>query len=105
MTGSSATTTAAATSSVSFRPRPLGAGYAILVDHENQPDMVTAIEERIGQAVGLAVYRQRSYLLIAHSPDVQGAASTLQVLSDKKISSFIVDSQEVVMLTPDVSNP
>jgi hypothetical protein len=53
--------------------------------------------------VGLAVYRQRAYLLIAYSPAVEGAVSTLTVLSGYGISGFIVDSQQVMMLTPAVA--
>ncbi len=75
----------------------------MLVDYQLQPESAIAIQRQIGQAVGLAVYRQRSYLLIAHSPNVDGAASTLSVLSGLGIPGFIVDSQETVMLTPAVA--
>jgi hypothetical protein len=86
-----------------YAPQPLGKGFAVLVDYQYQPESAIAIQRQIGQAVGLAVYRQRSYLLIAQSPDVGGAASTLSVLSSLNIPGFIVDSQEVVMLTPAVA--
>ncbi|HSM81227.1 MAG TPA: hypothetical protein VLS96_06055 [Nodosilinea sp.] len=86
-----------------YSPQPLGAGFAVLVDYQYQPESAIAIQRQIGQAVGLAVHRQRSYLLIAHSPSVEGAASTLTVLSTLNIPGFIVDSQEVVMLTPAVA--
>lgn len=83
----------------SYSPRALGSGYAVLVDYQDRPESAADIQRRIGQAVGLAIYRQRPYLLIAHSPDMQGAASTLAALSSKSIPGFIVDSQGVVMLT------
>ncbi|WP_156119679.1 hypothetical protein [Leptolyngbya sp. KIOST-1] len=86
-----------------YAPQPLGAGFAVLVDYQYQPESAIAIQRQIGQAVGLAVHRQRSYLLIAHSPDVDGAASTLTVLTSLNIPGFIVDSQDVVMLTPAVA--
>ncbi len=86
-----------------YAPQPLGAGFAVLVDYQYQPESAIAIQRQIGQAVGLAVHRQRSYLLIAQSPDVDGAASTLAVLSSLNIPGFIVDSQEVIMLTPAVA--
>ncbi len=86
-----------------YAPQPLGSGFAVLVDYQLQPESAIAIQRQIGQAVGLAVYRQRSYLLIAHSPNVDGAASTLAVLSSLSIPGFIVDSQETVMLTPAVA--
>lgn len=94
-TGQPATTTG----NLTYAPRALGNGFAVLVDYQNRPETAAEIQRSIGQAVGLAVYRQRPYLLIAHSPDVQGAASTLSVLSNKSISAFIVDSQGVMMLT------
>ncbi|NMF82570.1 hypothetical protein [Nodosilinea sp. P-1105] len=86
-----------------FAPQPLGEGFAVLFDYQYQPETAIAIQQQIGQAVGLSVYRQRSYLLIAYSPDVEGAASTLSVLSGYGIPAFIVNSQEVVMLTPAVA--
>lgn len=95
-----ATTQAAPTA---YAPQPLGTGFAVLVDYQYQPEAAIAIQRQVGQAVGLAVHRQRSYLLIAHSPDVAGAASTLSVLTGLNIPGFIVDSQEVVMLTPAVA--
>ncbi|MGB3309719.1 MAG: hypothetical protein WBG32_24035 [Nodosilinea sp.] len=89
--------------STAYAPQPLGTGFAVLVDYQYQPESAIAIQRQVGQAVGLAVHRQRSYLLIAHSPDVDGAASTLAVLNSLNIPGFIVDSQDVVMLTPAVA--
>ena len=94
---------AAVPSSGQFTPYPLGAGYAVLVDHQNQPEVAFAIQQQVGQAVGLAVYRQRTYVLIAHSQEGQGAISTLEVLKNRDIPGFIVDSREVVMLTPAIA--
>lgn len=91
------------TAPTAYAPQPLGTGFAVLVDYQYQPESAIAIQRQVGQAVGLAVHRQRSYLLIAHSPDVGGAASTLSVLTGLSIPGFIVDSQEVVMLTPAVA--
>jgi hypothetical protein len=88
-----------------YAPQPLGTGFAVLVDYQFEPESAIAIQRQVGQAVGLAVHRQRSYLLIAHSPNVEGAASTLAVLTSLNIPGFIVDSQEVVMLTPAVALP
>ncbi|MBD2109881.1 MULTISPECIES: hypothetical protein [unclassified Nodosilinea] len=104
--GTPATATPPATTQsapTAYAPQPLGTGFAVLVDYQYQPESAIAIQRQVGQAVGLAVHRQRSYLLIAHSPDVAGAASTLSVLTSLNIAGFIVDSQEVVMLTPAVA--
>jgi hypothetical protein len=73
------------------------------VDYQYDPEAAVAIQDQVGQAVGLAVHKQRSYLLIAYSPDIEGAASTINVLSSYGISGFIVDSREVVMLTPAIA--
>lgn len=88
---------------LAYAPQALGLGYAVLVDYQYQPELAQAIQRQVGQAVGLVVYRQRAYLLIAYSPAVEGAVSTLRVLSDYGISGFIVDSQQVIMLTPAVA--
>ncbi|HIK44595.1 MAG TPA: hypothetical protein IGR64_06860 [Leptolyngbyaceae cyanobacterium M65_K2018_010] len=90
---------------LAYAPQPLNDGFAVLVDYNYQPEMAKSIQQKVGQAVGLAVYQQRPYLLIAYSPDIAGAASTLTVLSGLGISGFIVDSLQVVMLTPAVVVP
>lgn len=99
----STTSTPRATTPVAFAPQPLNTGFAVLVDYQYQPETARSVQRQIGQAVGLAVYRQRPYLLIAYSPNLEGAATTLQVLGGYGISGFIVDSREVVMLTPAVA--
>lgn len=95
----------APSASVAYGPQFLGTGFGVLVDYQYQPEVANSIQRRTKQAVGLAVYRQRPYLLIAYSPNVEGAVSTLTVLKGYGISSFIVDSREVVMLTPAVTVP
>ncbi len=91
--------------SVAYTPQSLGTGFGVLVDYQYQPEIAKSIQRQVKQAVGLAVYRQRPYLLIAYSPNIDGAVSTLTVLKGYGISSFIVDSREVVMLTPAVAGP
>ena len=97
-------TTPGTTSTTGFSPQPLGEGFAVLVDYQYDPETALAIQEQVGQAIGLAVHRQRAYLLIAYSPDIEGAASTINVLSGYGVSGFIVDSREVVMLTPAIAS-
>jgi len=88
-----------------FAPQYLGTGYAVLIDYQYRPETATEVEAQIGQSVGLAVFRQRAYLLVAHSSDPQGAITTLSILTDLGIAGFIVDSREAVMLTPAVTAP
>jgi hypothetical protein len=101
--GPTSPTPAANSPTLAYAPQALGSGYAVLVDYQYQPELAQAIQRQVGQAVGLAVYRQRAYLLIAYSPAVEGAVSTLTVLGNYGISGFIVDSQQVMMLTPAVA--
>lgn len=90
-------------SQLAYAPQPLNTGYAVLVDYNYQPEMARTIQRQVGQSVALAVFRQRPYLLIAYSPNLEGAASTMSVLGGFGIPGFIVDSREVVMLTPAVA--
>jgi hypothetical protein len=102
-TGTSSPTTTATGTPRTYAPQPLNPGFAVLVDYNYQPEIARSIQQQVGQSVGLAVYRQRPYLLIAYSPNLEGAASTMTVLGGYGISGFIVDSREVVMLTPAVA--
>lgn len=88
-----------------FRPQYLGTGYAVLVDYQYRPETAAEVEAKIGQSVGLAVFRQRAYLLVAHSGAPEGAITTLSILADLGIAGFVVDSREAVMLTPAVTTP
>ncbi|MEO1068771.1 MAG: hypothetical protein AAFW95_06565, partial [Cyanobacteria bacterium J06638_6] len=80
-TGTAPSTSSPAAAPTAYSPQPLGTGFAVLVDYQYQPEAAIEIQRQVGQAVGLAVHRQRAYLLIAHSPNVEGAASTLSVLT------------------------
>ncbi|WP_008319274.1 hypothetical protein [Leptolyngbya sp. PCC 6406] len=85
-----------------YAPQLLGEGYAVLVDYGTDPAIASAIQSTLGKPVGLAVYRQRPYLLAIYSGDVQTAAATLQQLSGR-VTAFMVDSSEVVLLAPTVA--
>lgn len=85
-----------------YTPQLLGEGYAVLVNYNNNPATAQEAQELLGTPVGLAVYRQQPYLLASHSPDAATAAETLQILSGSRLTAFIVDSSDVVLLTPAV---
>ncbi|WP_137454977.1 hypothetical protein [Halomicronema hongdechloris] len=87
----------------SYQPEPLGAGYAILVDYANQPQVATEVRSLLGQPVGLVVYQQRPYLLAQQSNDPEAATALLRRLSDAGLASFIVSGLEVMVLTSEVA--
>ncbi|MEO0986849.1 MAG: hypothetical protein AAFY20_15035 [Cyanobacteria bacterium J06639_14] len=90
---------------VGYDPQLLGEGYAVLVDYANNPAVAKQLQQTLNQPVGLAVYEQQPFLLAAQSIDPQAAAQVLQTLSNDRYGAFIVDSSEVVLLSPGVATP
>ncbi|MCC5898396.1 MAG: hypothetical protein JJU32_10830 [Phormidium sp. BM_Day4_Bin.17] len=86
-----------------FNPQPLEAGYAILVDYFNQPDVARELQRATNRSVGLVSYGQRPYLLVGYSRDEAEANALLQRLSEQGFWTMVVDSQRVMVLTPQVS--
>ncbi len=85
-----------------YQPRRLGAGYAVLVDYSNQPEIAATVGQVV-RPVGLAVYQQRAYLLADYTGDADSAAATLQRLSDAQLTAILVDAQQVVRLSAEVA--
>jgi hypothetical protein len=90
--------------SVVYDPQPLAAGYAVLVDYFNRPEVATDVQQALGSQVGLVSYGQRPYLLALHTSDAAVANSVLQRLSDRNFLALVVDSRRVVLLTPAVAS-
>lgn len=90
---------------VAYDPQLLGEGYAVLVDYANDPAVAKQLQQTLNQSVGLAVYEQQPFLLVIQSPDPRVAAQTLQALSNDRYGAFIVDSSEVVLISPGVATP
>lgn len=84
-----------------YQPQRLQAGYAVLVDYGNRPEIATSVSQLV-RPVGLAVYQQKPYLLAEFASDPITAAATLQRLSDANLSAVLVDAQQVVRLTTNV---
>lgn len=84
-----------------YQPQRLEAGYAVLVDYGNRPEIATSVSQLV-RPVGLAVYQQKPYLLAEFASDPAIAAATLQRLSDANLSAVLVDAQQVVRLTTNV---
>ena len=85
-----------------YQPQRLGAGYAVLVEYGDRPEVATAVGQVV-RPVGLAVYQQRSYLLADYTGDADSAAITLQRLSDAQLAAILVDAQQVVRLSTEVA--
>lgn len=80
-----------------YQPTLLGAGVAVLVDYQQNPDIGRDLAQQ--GDVGLAVYLQQPYLLVMHTTDSSAAAAKLQQLVDSGLTSFLVDGQQVIRLT------
>ncbi|MEL7353230.1 MAG: hypothetical protein AAF171_26740 [Cyanobacteria bacterium P01_A01_bin.116] len=85
-----------------YQPVQLGSGYAVLVDYGNRPEVGAAVSQ-VTRPVGLAVYRQKPYLLAQYTGDAASAATTLQRLYDAQLSAILVDSEEVVRLSSEIA--
>jgi hypothetical protein len=85
-----------------YQPHRLAAGYAVLVDYGNRPELATTVGQVV-RPVGLAVYRQRAYLLADYTSDANSAAVTLQRLNDAQMAAIVVDAEEVVRMSEEVA--
>ena len=88
---------------VAYNPQPLGTGYAVLVNYADRPEVAAELSKAIAHSVGLAVYNQRPYLLAIQTADQAAAMALLKTLSDRGFTAEMVDSQQVVLLTPAVA--
>lgn len=88
-----------------FDPKPLGPGYAVLVNYGNQPETAAKVQQVVGQQVGLVSYRQSPFLLALYTTDADAAYTTLQTLSDRGFWASLVDSRRVMLLRQPVATP
>ncbi len=87
-----------------YNPKPLGTGYAVLIDYFNQPELADRVQQALRKDVGLVSYGQRPYLLALHTSNQKDATDTLKALSDRGFWVMVVDSQKVTLLRSQVSN-
>ncbi|MCL1474850.1 hypothetical protein [Argonema antarcticum] len=85
-----------------YNPKPLGTGYAVLIDYFNQPELAERVQQALGKNVGLVSYGQRPYLLALHTSNQKDATDTLKALSDRGFWVMVVDSQKVTLLRSQV---
>lgn len=95
--------TTLSTNSLAYNPRPLGEGYAVLVDYLNNPDIAAQVQQLLGSNVGLVSYSQRPYLLAMYTTSERKANSILRKLSDRGFWSMVVDGRRVMLLRTAVS--
>ena len=86
-----------------YEPQLLEEGYAVLVDYADRSDIAIAVQDAIGESVGLAVYRQTPYLLVSHSDSARDAGKILTSLVESDFNAMIVDSRLVIQMTPAVA--
>lgn len=98
--GTPSTTTGTANSI--YSPQPLGAGYAVVVQYFNRPEVAADVQQLTSQPVGLVAYEQRPFLLAAYTTDANAATAVLRLLSEKGFTAAIVDSRRAILLTPAV---
>lgn len=85
-----------------FAPKPLGSGYAVLVNYANRPEVAADVQQVTSQPVGLVSYNQRPFLLATHTTDPTAATAVLQSLNDRGFNAILIDSRSAVLLTPAV---
>lgn len=87
-------------STLADTPKPLGEGYAVLVEYFNRPETATQVQEFLKSDVGLTSYAQRTYLLAVHTSDQAQATETLKRLSARGFYALLVDSRQVTLVRP-----
>ncbi|MBI4783498.1 MAG: hypothetical protein HY785_19590 [Oscillatoriophycideae cyanobacterium NC_groundwater_1537_Pr4_S-0.65um_50_18] len=97
-------TSSSSSAPATYSPQPLGAGYAVLVNYFNRPEVATDIRQITTGSVGLVAYNQYPYLLAIHTSSEGAAADLLKTLSDRGFTVVIVDSRRVMLLKQDVAN-
>ena len=83
---------------LSYNPRVLGDGFAVLVDYFNRPELANSVQRAVGGNVGLVSYGQRSYLLAVYTTNQTEAYNTLQKLNENGFFPLLADGRKVILL-------
>lgn len=81
-------------------PGSLGAGYAVLVDYSQRPEIAAELQRLLARDIGLVLYGGKNFLLVTYTPNVADAAESLKRVSDRGFFTFLVDSSRVTLLNP-----
>ncbi|MEB3294455.1 MAG: hypothetical protein VKJ24_14965 [Synechococcales bacterium] len=82
----------------SYNPKPLGQGYAVIVNYNHQPEIAGKLKQALNKEIGVVAYGQRPYLLVTHTSDQAAANSIMQLLSDRGFLAMVVDSRQLMLL-------
>ena len=80
----------------------LGAGYAVLVDYSERPEIAAELQRLLARDIGLVSYNGKNFLLVTYTPNVSNAAESLKRVSDRGFFTFLVDSSRVTLINPRV---
>jgi hypothetical protein len=81
-----------------YDPKPLGKGYAVIVNYNNKPEVAGQLKQALNKDIGVVAYGQRPYLLATHTSDSVAANSIMQLLSDRGFLAMVVDSRQIMLL-------
>lgn len=87
----------------SFNPQRMGEGFAVLVNYYNRPELATSVQQALNRKIGLVAYQQRAFLLAVHTRDRKTADLFLRRLNERGFAATVVNSRQVVLLTPEVN--
>lgn len=90
------------TPSEGYNPRLLGEGFAVIVNHNNRPEVAARMQRALNRSVGLVSFEQRPFLLAVHTRDRAVADSVMQSLNQLGFSAMLVSSRRLTLLTPAV---
>ncbi len=96
------TETPTETTTIAYAPQRLTEGFTVLVDYRNQPEMALAVQQLLNQPVGVGVFQQRPYLMLAPTQNAATAAQALRSLNENGFVTLMVEASQVVMLAPQV---
>ncbi|WP_353932599.1 hypothetical protein WJM97_08435 [Okeanomitos corallinicola TIOX110] len=88
---------------ISYNPRVLGEGFAVLVDYFNRPELAGNLQKVVGGNVGLVSYGERPYLLAVYTTNQSEAYRTLQKLNESGFFALLADGRKVMLLRSVVS--
>lgn len=83
---------------ITYNPKVLGEGYAVLVDYYNRPELALSVQKVVGGDVGLVAYGQRPYLLAVYTTNQREAYNTLQRLNENGFVALLADGRKVMLL-------
>jgi hypothetical protein len=85
-----------------YNPQPLGEGFAVIVNHNNRPEVATQMQQVLNRNIGLVSFEQRPYLLAVHTSDRGIADQMMQILNDRGFAAMMVNGRRLTLIAPAV---